>query len=163
MQYTSRWLLLEFLEYILLEFFHCFFGQICFPATETFFSVLTNLSNLTHSKSSEIPFAKVWSEKYYKKKCSCLQMFFKIGVFINFLAFIIKYMCWRHFLIKLQPWWSAALLKRRPQHRCFPVNIATCLRITFFMEHLRWLLLKMVEEVLRISNSTREIFAQKNL
>ena len=91
------------------------------------------------------------------QKCSCLQMFFKIGVFINFLIFIRKYMCWRLFLIKLQPWWSAALLKRRPQHRCFPVNIATCLRITFFMEHLRWLLLKMVEEFLRISNSTREI------
>ena len=34
---------------------------------------------------------------------------------------------------------------------------------SFFMEHLQWLLLKMVEEFLRISNSTWEMFVQKNL
>ena len=46
-----------------------------------------------------------------------------------------KYLCWGlfliHALIKLQGWWSATLLKKRPQHRCFPVNILKCLKKTF--------------------------------
>ena len=32
-------------------------------------------------------------------------------------------------------------IKRRFQHKCFPVNIAKCLRTAFFIEHLRWLFL----------------------
>ena len=35
----------------------------------------------------------------------------------------------------------ATLLKKRLQHRCFPMNFAKSLRILFFIEHLRWLLL----------------------
>ena len=58
-----------------------------------------------------------------------------------------KYLCWSlfliHALIKLQDWWPATLLKKRSQHRCFPVNILKCLK-KLFVEHLRWLLLKMV-------------------
>ena len=30
---------------------------------------------------------------------------------------------------------------KRMQHKCFPVNIAKCLRTVFFIEHLWWLLL----------------------
>ena len=33
-------------------------------------------------------------------------------------------------------------IKKRLQHRCFPVNIAKFLRTAFFIEHLRWLLIK---------------------
>ena len=33
------------------------------------------------------------------------------------------------------------LLKKRPWHRCFPVNFLKFLRTSFFTEHLRWLLL----------------------
>ena len=33
--------------------------------------------------------------------------------------------------------------KKRLQHRCFPVNISKFLRTAFFVEHLRWLLLKL--------------------
>ena len=36
----------------------------------------------------------------------------------------------------------ATLLKKRPWHRCFPVNFAKFLRTTFFIQHLRWLLLE---------------------
>ena len=36
-----------------------------------------------------------------------------------------------HVLIKLQDWWPAILLKKRPQHRCFPVNTLKCLKKTF--------------------------------
>ena len=49
-------------------------------------------------------------------------------------------------------------IKKRPQHRCFPVNITKCLRIAFFLEYLQWLLLTMVAKFLRISNLTRGIF-----
>ena len=47
-----------------------------------------------------------------------------------------KYLCWSlfliHALIKLQDWWPATLLKKRPQHRCFPVNVLKCLKKTFY-------------------------------
>ena len=32
-------------------------------------------------------------------------------------------------------------IKKRFQHRCFPVNFAKLLKATFFTEHFRWLLL----------------------
>ena len=34
------------------------------------------------------------------------------------------------------------LLKKKPWHRCFPVNFSKFLRTPFVTEHLRWLLLK---------------------
>ena len=39
----------------------------------------------------------------------------------------------------------ATLLKKRFWHRCFPVNFAKFLRTPTFTEHLRWLLLNIVE------------------
>ena len=63
-------------------------------------------------------------------------MFFKIGVLRNFAIFTGKQLCWSLFLIKLQ-----TFIKKRLQHRCFPVNIAKFLRTLFFIAHLRWLLL----------------------
>ena len=56
-----------------------------------------------------------------------------------------KYLCWSlfliHALIKLQNWWPATLLKKRPQDRCFPVMSYNVWK-KLFMEHLRWLLLE---------------------
>ena len=46
------------------------------------------------------------------------------------------------FLIKLQAPTPATLLKKTLWHRCFPVNFAKLLRISFFTEHLWWLLLQ---------------------
>ena len=43
-----------------------------------------------------------------------------------------RHLYWSLFLIKL---------KKRLQHRCFPVNIAKLLRVAFFIEHLQWVLL----------------------
>ena len=40
-------------------------------------------------------------------------------------------------------------IKKRLQHRCFPVNIAKFLRTSFFTEYLRWLLLHIVSIKLR--------------
>ena len=60
----------------------------------------------------------------------------------------------------------AATSKKDPNTVVFPVNITKCLRKAFFMEHLRWLLLKMVEEFLRISNgglTRKELYHSTNL
>ena len=55
------------------------------------------------------------------------------------------------FLLKLQvP--PATLLKKRIWSRCFPVNFAKCLRTTFFIEHIWWLLLK------KVCRSTQNMF-----
>ena len=95
-----------------------------------FCSILTNLS-----KSSKVPLAKFWSEKMFSQntfqKCSCSLMFFKIGAFINFPKFTRKYLCWSPFVIKSHVWWPSTLLKKKPHHSCFPVNITKCLEIAF--------------------------------
>ena len=54
-------------------------------------------------------------------------MFFKIGVLKKFAIFTGKRQCWSLFLIKLQ-----AFMKKRRQHRCFPVNIANFLKAVFY-------------------------------
>ena len=53
-------------------------------------------------------------------------MFFKIGLLKNFAIFTGKHLCWS-LLIKLQVWRPA----KRLQHRCFRVNIAKFLWISF--------------------------------
>ena len=115
-----------------------------------FYSILTDLSKLSHTShqqflllSSDLIW-KMFSQNTFQQ-CSRSLMFFKIGLLIHFPIFTRKYLCWSLFLIKLHAWWPATLLKNRPLHRCFPVNITKCLRMAFFMEHLWWLLLKMVE------------------
>ena len=70
-------------------------------------------------------------------------MLFKIVALKNFAIFTGKHLCWSLLFNKT----PATLLKKRLQHRCFPVNIAKILR-AFFLEHFRWLLLK----ILRIAN-----------
>ena len=60
-----------------------------------------------------------------------LQMFFKIGVFEKSTIFTGKHLHWSLFLIKLQAWRPATLVKRL-QHMCFSVNIAKFLRTVFY-------------------------------
>ena len=69
---------------------------------------------------------------FIKNRCwgSSSQMFFKIGALKNFAIFTGKYLCWSLFLTKLQGF------------RCFPVNIAKIFKSSFFIEHLRCLLLQ---------------------
>ena len=61
-----------------------------------------------------------------------------------------KYLCWSLFSINFKDWWPATLLIRDPNTGVF-LLISQLLEKSFFMEHLGWLLLKMVEEILRIS------------
>ena len=57
------------------------------------------------------------------------QMFFKIGVLKLFANFTEKRLCWSLFLIKLQAF------------MCFPVKFSKFLRMSFSIEHLRWLIM----------------------
>ena len=50
-------------------------------------------------------------------------MFYKTDALKNLAIFTGKHLCWRFFLINS--------IKKRLQHRCFPVNIAECLSIAF--------------------------------
>ena len=42
---------------------------------------------------------------------------------------------------KVALFWVCNFIKKKLQHRCFPVNFVKFLRIPFFTEHLRWLIL----------------------
>ena len=46
--------------------------------------------------------------------------------------------------LKLQQAHRTATLKKRLWHRCFPVNFAKSLKTTFFIEHIRWVLLNII-------------------
>ena len=46
----------------------------------------------------------------------------------NLAIFTGKHLCWRFFLINF--------IKKRLQHRCFPVNIAKCLSTAFYIEYI---------------------------
>ena len=51
-------------------------------------------------------------------------MFFQLGVHNNFAIFPGKHLCCSPFFNKV-----ATLMKKRLQHRCFPVNFAKVLRV----------------------------------
>ena len=68
-------------------------------------------------------------------RSSRLQMFFKISV--------LKKTSVAEFLFnKVTALKARNFIKKKLQHRCFPVNIAKFLRTTFFTEHLKWLFLR---------------------
>ena len=62
-------------------------------------------------------------------KCSERNISRCILAFINFPIFTKKYLCWSHFLIQLETGRPATFIKKRPQHKCFHVNITKFLRI----------------------------------
>ena len=80
------------------------------------------------------------------------QMLFIVGVLKSFTIFLGKYLCWNLFLTKF--------VKKRLQHRCFLVNIVKFLRTSFFIEHLRWLLLDLF---LACGSSLLEVFCRKGV
>ena len=70
-----------------------------------------------------------------RARSSRLQMFFKISVLKNFANFTGKHLRWSIFLIKLQAL-ACNVIKKRPQHRCFPVKFEKFLKTPLFTEHL---------------------------
>ena len=79
-------------------------------------------------------------------------MFFKIGVPLKFHEIHKKISVLESHFNKITGLMACNLMKKRPHHGCLPVNITKYLGVGFFMEHFRWLLLKLVE-----------IFVQKNV
>ena len=63
-----------------------------------------------------------------KRSKSHSQMFCKIDTLKNLFIFTGKHLCWRFFL--------TAFIKKRHQHRCFPVNIGKCFSTAFYIEHI---------------------------
>ena len=79
----------------------------------TFIASVQNICNLIS-----------WEDYYFGRigiRSSRSQVFFIIGVLINFANFTGKHLCW-----------SLSLLKKRLQHRCFPVKFEKYSRNTFF-------------------------------
>ena len=60
-----------------------------------------------------------------KDHFKCKMLLWPQVPFKNFAVFTSKHLCWRLFLIKLQ---TCNFIKKRLQHRYFPVNIAKFLR-----------------------------------
>ena len=65
-------------------------------------------------------------------RSSRLQMFFKISVLKNFANFILKHLWWSFLLKKVAALKARNFIKKKLQHRCFPVYIAKFLRTPFF-------------------------------
>ena len=82
---------------------------------------------ITHISSRVLLYCKYvdkWTAwKWNKSKSSRSQIVFKIGVLKNFINFIGKYIYWNLFLIKLQAWRPATLLKRDSNTGVFLWNL----------------------------------------
>ena len=69
-----------------------------------------------------------------------------IGVVKNFAIFTGKQLRWSFFFNKIVGMKDCNFIKKTLQHRYFPMNIANFLQNGFFIEHLWWLLLKVLED-----------------
>ena len=74
-------------------------------------------------------------------KSSRSEVFCKKGVLRNFTKFTGKHRRQSLFFNKVAGLRPVTLLKKRPWHRCFPVNFVKLLRTPFIIEHHWWLLL----------------------
>ena len=113
-----------------------------------FYSNLNNLSNLSHSKLSIVPFAKFRSDvNNATKHFPTMQSFANILQNRSSYKFfnIRKKISVGVFFNKVKRLMACNFVKNRPLHRCFPVNIKKYLTMAFFIKQLRLLLLKMVE------------------
>ena len=89
-------------------------------------SYLSSLRNLSETSSLKLKLM-LW---YAKKQQT--EVLYKKGVIKIFAIFTGKHLCWSLFLLKCN------FIKKRLEHRCFPVNITKFLRThTYFEENLR--------------------------
>ena len=88
--------------------------------------------------------------KKYKSSHQTCSM--KKGVLRNFAKCKGKHLCQSLFFDKVAGLSHAALLKKRPWHRCFPVNFAKFLRTSFLQNTSGRLLLEIIRENFFFSN-----------
>ena len=72
----------------------------------------------------------------YKSRSSRSEVFCKKGVREKFTKFTAKHLRQSLFFNKAAGLSGETLLKKRPWHRCFPVNVVKFLKTPFFIEHL---------------------------
>ena len=133
-----------------LNFLRIWSAHVVLCYRKHFYSVLTNLSNLSHSKSSTVPFPKFRSDlkNFLIKHFPTMQAFANVlqnRSSYKFHDIRKKISVLESLFDKVTRLMAFNFIKNRPLQRCFPVNITKCLRKAFFIEHLRWLLLKIVE------------------
>ena len=90
-------------------------------------------------------------------RSSCQDVFCRKGVLKNFVEFSGEHQRQSLLFNKVAGLRSATLLKKRLRHRCFLVNFAKFLETRFIIDHLRWLLLKLINGTLsftKLSNKT---------
>ena len=96
--------------------------------------------HLHESNAHTVIFLSVFSVDWTCRR-SRSQMFFKIDVLKNFANYTGKHPCWSLFN-KVEGLKACNfIIKKRLQHRCFPVKFVKFVKTLFFIEHLRWLLL----------------------
>ena len=94
-------------------------------------------------------------------RSSRLEVSYKKGVHRKFAKFTGKHLCQSlFFLLKLQGFRLAALLKKRPWHRCFSVNFAKFLRTPFAIDYLWWLLWLLLISPIFVSGSISKGFKE---
>ena len=88
-----------------------------------------------------------------------LEVFCKKGVLRNFANFTGKHLYQSLIFVKLAGLRPVTISKKRLWHRCFPFNFAKFLRIPIYIEHLRWLFLKIYSLLLFLANIWSHVFA----
>ena len=82
----------------------------------------------------------------FYSRSSCPEVFCKKGVLRNSEKFTEKDLCQSLFLNKVTGFRPANLFKKKLLHTCFPVNFTIFLRTPFITEHLRWMLLRLIDQ-----------------
>ena len=93
------------------------------------FDPLPSLFSVKNSKTLRLNFYVIL---HPPSRSSRSQMLFKIGAFKKFAIFTGKHLCQILFFNKVAGLRPTNLLKKRPWHKCFPVNFAKFLKIPFF-------------------------------
>ena len=122
----------DLLQISIIHFIHFFILRWEIPPTyvNAFYDVARNkMGNLYPFQSSK--YKKQSFADVLQNKCSW-----------NFCKFHRKTLVLESPFNKVTGFQASNFIKKRLQHRCFPVKFAKFLRTPFFTEHLRWLLLK---------------------
>ena len=83
-------------------------------------------------------------------------MFFKISV-LKIIAISQQNTCVEVFFNKIAGLQACNFIKKRLQHRCFPVKFTKFLRTPFFTEHLQWLFLPFLQMGFNCPKATEQL------
>ena len=120
-----------------------FYGEYCEIFKSTYFEEHLRIAASKTWKIKVLRTSVLLSWNYLSKyfRNNRPEVFCKKGVLRNFAKFTGKHLCQSLFFDKVAGLRPGTLFKKSLWYRCFPVNFAKFLRTSFFIEHLRWLLL----------------------